>query len=252
MEEPVRLADEYRRQVAWRDWPRVLDAVPLVPGQLVLDLGCGVGDPAALLARRGARVVAVDADEELLREARSRRLEGVDFRRCDLSALPDPGVVADGIWCSLVPAYFPDLGAALASWTRPLRPGGWIALTEIDDLWAHEPLLARTRALLDAYAEEALAAKRYDFRMGRKLRGHLEQAGFTVTAELALADPELSFEGPARPDVIDAWRARFDRLERLRDLCGPELGAVREDFLACLARPDHRSRARVLCCVATR
>jgi ubiquinone/menaquinone biosynthesis C-methylase UbiE len=43
------LASEYRKQRAWRDWATVLDALPLAPGQLVLDLGCGVGDQAALL-----------------------------------------------------------------------------------------------------------------------------------------------------------------------------------------------------------
>ncbi len=246
------LADEYRRQLAWRDWARVLDALPPLRGQLVLDLGCGVGDPAAGLAARGARVVGVDVNEELLREARSRSLENADFREHDLRALPDLGVVADGIWCSLAAAYFPDLPAALGSWARHLRPGGWIALTEIDDLFAHEPLGAGARALLDAYAREALGAGRYDFHMGRKLRRHLEACGFTVSRTLVLDDRELSFAGPALPEVIEAWRARLDRLKALQDLCGARFDEVRAELLACLASPDHRCAAKVLCCIATR
>lgn len=246
------LAEEYGRQLPWREWPRVLDALPPLEGRLVLDLGCAIGDQAAALAARGARVVGVDVNEELLAVARGRSIPRADFRQHDLRALPDLGLVADGIWCSLSPAFFPDLPAALRSWARHLRPGGFAALVEIDDLWGHEPLGAPTRRILDAYAAEALAAGRYDMHMGRKLGRHLEAAGFTVTASFALEDRELSFAGPARPDVIEAWRLRLERLKPLRELCGDRFEAVRADFLACLARLDHRCTASVQCCIAVR
>ncbi|HEY6005177.1 MAG TPA: methyltransferase domain-containing protein [Anaeromyxobacter sp.] len=246
------LAREYRRQLEWRDWPRVLDALPSLGGQLVLDLGCAVGDQAAALAARGARVIGVDLNEELLAEARSRSIDGAEFRLLDLRTLPDLGVVADGIWSSLAAAYFPDLPRVLRSWARHLRPGGWIALTEIDDLWAHEPLGAEARAVLDAYAREALEAGRYDFRMGRKLATSLEACGFTVTRTMTLEDRELSFAGPAPPEILDAWRARLDRLKPLQELCGARFEDVRADYLRCLAHPDHRCGATVLCCIATR
>lgn len=246
------LASYYRRQLAWRDWRTVLDALPSVEGKTVLDLGCGVGDQAAELVGRGARVIGVDRNEELLAEARSRDLANADFRHGDLRQPLDLGVEVDGLWGGFIAAYFPDLPAALASWARPLRPGGWVALTEIDDLFGHLPLGARTRSLLEGYARDALAASRYDFHMGRKLAGHLERAGFTVSKELTLEDQELSFAGPARPEVIEAWQARLDRMKLLRDFCGPEFEAVRDDFLGCLARPEHQSTAKVVCCIATR
>lgn len=249
--DPMSLADDYARQHVWRDWPRVLDALPPLHGRLVLDLGCAVGDQAALLAARGARVIGIDLNAELLHVARARGIPGAGFLEHDLRALPDLGVAADGIWSSLAPAYFPDLAVALRSWARFLRPGGWIALTEVDDLWAHEPLGAEARAVFDAYAEEALGAKRYDFRMGRKLGGFLEAAGFRVVKTMALADRELAFAGPAPPEVIEAWRARLDRLTRLRELCGDRFEPVRDELLRCLARPDHRCEAKVLSCLAT-
>src|SRR6185503_9688914 len=117
------LAEEYRRQAAWRDWPRIFEALPSLRGQTVLDLGCNVGDQTAELAARGARVVGVDLNEELLREARAARLANVEFRLGDLRSLPDLGVTADGIWCSFATAYFPDLPRVLASWRERLRPG---------------------------------------------------------------------------------------------------------------------------------
>jgi SAM-dependent methyltransferase len=248
----VSLASDYGRQFAWRDWQTLFDALPLARGQTVLDLGCAVGDQAAELVARGARVIGVDMNEDLLREARSRGLRDAEFRLGDLRSSGDQGVVADGVWSSFTAAYFPDLPAVLASWTRNLRQGGWIALTEVDDLFGHEPLEERARSLLESYARDALQAGRYDFHMGRKLRAHLERAGLTVVKELMVEDRELSFAGPAGPDVLEGWRARFERMKLLRDLCGPQFEWLREEFLGCLTRADHRSLAKVRCCIARR
>lgn len=154
----------------WRDWSTALAALPPLAGELVLDLGCGVGDQAAELLARGARVIGFDANEELLDAARARTLEGAEFHGADLRALPELDRPAAGLWCSFASAYFVELAPVLQGWARALRPGGWIALTEIDDLFAHEPLGARTRELLEAYAQEAVRERRYDFRMGRTIR----------------------------------------------------------------------------------
>src|SRR5262249_32271005 len=122
--------------------------------------------------------------------------------------------------------------------------------TEIDDLFGHEPLSAPTKALLDDFARDALTAKRYDFHMGRKLAAHLKGAGFVVSKVLVTKDQELSFPGPAEADVLAAWGARFDRMKMLRDFCGREFDGLREEFLACLARADHLSVAKVYSCIA--
>jgi SAM-dependent methyltransferase len=246
------LSSEYRRQFGWRDWPSILNALPSLHGQIVVDLGCGVGDLAGELVARGARVIGCDMNVELLREARSRQLSNAEFRMVDLRSLPDLEVTADGLWCSFTAAYFTDLFTALTAWAKNLKRGGWIALTEIDDLFGHEPLSGRTRALLSAYAEEGFAAGGYDFHMGRKLRDHLERAAFTVSKTLILDDQELSFSGPASPEVLDAWRARFNRMKLLRDFCGPSIDQVQEEFLGCLMHADHRSTAKVYCCIATK
>ena len=248
----MRLSDEYKEQFRWRDWPRILDELPALRGRTVLDLGCGVGDQAAELAARGARVIGIDMNEELLDEARSRGLPGAEFRLGDLRGVPDLGPPVDGVWCSFTAAYFPDLTQALERWTRNLRPGGWIALTEVDDLFGHGPLDFRTRSLLHAYAERAVEGGRYDFRMGRKLSGYLEQCGFEISKALTLGDRELSFSGPADPDVVEAWRRRFARMKLLQEFCGTVFDEVREEFLDCLTLPGHRCTATVSFCLARR
>jgi ubiquinone/menaquinone biosynthesis C-methylase UbiE len=246
------LSSEYKRQFAWRNWDAILKHLPPLDGKTVIDLGCGVGDLAAQLVARGAHVIGYDANEEFLRQAEARQLANAQFRMVDLCSLPDPGVTADGLWCSFTAAYFTDLPMMLSVWSRNLKLGGWIALTEIDDLFGHEPLSEETKTLLSKYCEESLAAGRYDFHMGRKLKSSLEEAAFAVSQSLILKDQELSFSGPAFPEVLDAWRARFSRMTLLRDFCGSKFDDVREDFLNCLTRADHLSTAKVCCCIATK
>lgn len=228
------------------------DELPDLAGRTVLDLGCGPGEQAAVLAARGAHVIGIDSNEDAVCQARARGLPDAQFRSADLRAIPDCGVAIDGLWSSFSAAYFPDLPPVLGGWAKELRPGGWAALTEIDDFLAHEPLGARARDLLEAYARDAYAARRYDFHMGRKLRGHLESAGFTVKLERILEDPELAFDGPAGPPVLEAWRRRFERMPLLQSFCGTDWEPLRDEFLACLARPDHRSRAKIYFCLAVR
>ncbi len=244
------LIAEYRQQYQYRNWERIFAALPDIDGQRLLDLGCGIGDQAAALASRGAHVLGVDANEELLLEAQRRRLERCEFRLLNLAESLDLEVVFDGIWCSFVAAYFPNLTEQLVRWKKYLRPGGWIALTEIDDLFGHEPLTSRSRALLDSYTDDSLHAGRYDFRMGRKLRQHVEAADFEIISEFSVDDAEFSFAGPAREDVLRGWQNRFTRMKLLQAHCGAEFGQVRDEFLACLERSDHFSRAKVSCVVA--
>lgn len=249
----VNLDAEYARQATWRDWTPVYESLPSLAGSRVLDLGCGIGAQARDLARRGARVVGIDGNEGLLEAARARSgHETVEFRHGDLRVLPQIDAPFDGLWSSFTAAYFVDFAPVLRLWLELLRPGGWIALAEVDDLFAHAPLAASTRELLDAYADESRAAGRYDFRMGRRLREELEAAGCEIASERNLGDRELAFDGPASSEVVESWRARFERMPLLRARCGASYASVRDEFLACLTRAEHRSQARVVVCIARR
>ena len=243
------LAEEYKRQFPWRDWPRAFAALPTLAGRTVLDLGCAIGDQAAELVTRGARVIGFDLNEDLLAQARARNLRGAQFHTCDLRNLPE-GETVDGIWSSFAAAYFPALPPVLMTWAKRLRPGGWIALTEVEDLFGHEPLGDRARERFAAFARHALAGGFYDLHMGGKLDACLEAGGFSAPKSMTLADRELSFDGPALPEVREAWRLRFERMKLLRDFCGADFEAIRDEFLGCLTRDDHRSRAKVHFCLA--
>lgn len=247
------LGDQYRRQYAWRSWAGIYDSLGDLRGKTVLDLGCGPGDQAADLAARGATVVGMDLDETLLATARSRRIPGASFVKADIA---DPKSFqdrhADGIWISFSAAYVTRIDNALDVWASALRPGGWLAITEVDDLFGHEPLSPTHRDLILSYYQDALTSGRYDFRLRARLRQQLTTAAWHITEDRNVTDAELSFDGPAPHAVLEAWTLRLSRMQLLASHFGPEWPDFRTQFLATLAAPQHRSLSTVWSVVASR
>lgn len=79
----MKLIEEYSQQYDWRSWSTILDALPELDGQLILDLGCGIGDLAADLSVRGAHVIGVDLNEEFVTYANERQVANAQFRVAD-------------------------------------------------------------------------------------------------------------------------------------------------------------------------
>jgi malonyl-CoA O-methyltransferase len=147
-----RAADRYdeaavlQREIGVRMLER-LDYVRLKP-QLVLDAGCGTGVATAQLARRyrGARVIALDFAQGMLRHA-SRK--GSLFRRprcvcADLERLPLADRSVDLLFSNVALQWSTDLPGAFAEFLRVLRPGGLLmfstfgpdTLKELRAAWA--------------------------------------------------------------------------------------------------------------------
>ncbi len=108
-----------------RRWKRagVMNAA-LPPSPLVLDLAAGTGDFTRLVEGQcpGARSVAVDLTELMLRLARER---GVDRAVCaDALRLPFPDRTFDCVFVGYGLRNFPDLNAAVREMERVTRPGG--------------------------------------------------------------------------------------------------------------------------------
>ena len=114
----------------------------LKPGARLLDLACGTGRHALLLARRGAFVVGVDKTEAYLKEgraqARARGLTNCLFARGDMRRLPFKGEfdAAMNLWTSF--GYFSkptDDLKALKGVARALKPGGLFLIDLLDFAW---------------------------------------------------------------------------------------------------------------------
>ena len=163
---------------AGEDWDQLRSAIfggaawDALPGLLeqdlaVGDLGCGSGHVSALLAPWVGRIVAVDASEAMLVQAR-RRLAGagnVEFRLGELEALPIESSELDAAVASLVLHYATDPARVLGEALRVLKPGGRLLLV---DMLPHGKLEFRQQMghVWLGFSEE-------------QIRGWLSDSGFT-------------------------------------------------------------------------
>lgn len=115
------------------------DQVALTPGMRVLDLACGVGQPALTAAMRvapGGRVVATDIAPEMVAAAQQAAAragrENIEFREADLEAIPYPDASFDAVTCRFGLMFCPDPVKGAAEIRRVLKPGGRFALA----VWA--------------------------------------------------------------------------------------------------------------------
>ena len=100
-------------------------------GERILDLGCGTGNAALLVARAGAAVVGVDPAPRLLGVARERAAaEGADitFAAGEGAAVDAPDASFDAA-ISVFGVIFAEPQPAADELLRVVRPGGRIVLT---------------------------------------------------------------------------------------------------------------------------
>jgi trans-aconitate methyltransferase len=150
------LGEQYLKQYSFRQWSVAYERLPATASGVVLDLGCGVGHQTFDLGRqfRGCQITGIDSNQELIEIAErplfaTEAKSNVRFLKADLSEeLPFESESVDGIWSSFVVAYFPELHPVLERWIKALKPGGWIALVEIDNLLGHTPLSANSTEIL--------------------------------------------------------------------------------------------------------
>jgi ubiquinone/menaquinone biosynthesis methyltransferase len=120
----------FGRDQAWK--AAMVRAIPHIDPGLCLDVACGTGDLARMLAARypGARVVGVDLTEAMLDAARQIAGPRVTFEQGDMATLRVDDETVDVLTGGYALRNAPDLAAALDDWRRVLRKGGTLALLD--------------------------------------------------------------------------------------------------------------------------
>ena len=205
----------------------LLDRVGLRPGDRALDLGCGPLGVLDLLAERvgpTGRVVGIDREKRYLAIARqeldARGLDGVELVAADATGTDLAPASFDLVHERLVLNNVPQPAAVVDEMVRLTRPGGHVAVQDVDWLtWTCLPEHADWNLL----REKAAAVWSGDVHLGRRLPALLRGAGL-VDVEMV---PHLRVFRPGEP--YHRLLVRFIALHRDRILDGGSATAAELD-----------------------
>jgi len=191
------------------------------PGRRILEVGCGLADDAAALARLvvpGGSVVAVDGSAATIDAARARHgdVEGLSFCVADAAELPYDDADFDACRIDRVLQHIADPAPAVGEMVRVLRPGGVLVAYDNDweTLTVDSTDRAITRIVLNAWCDRFPSGW-----IGRQLVPLFLEAGLgevvphpktLVLRELDVADRLYSFFATAEGLVASGAVSRDD------------------------------------------
>jgi len=177
----------------------------LKAGETVLDLGSGAGIDCFLAARKvgaGGHVIGVDMTPAMVSKARENARKGgyanVEFRLGEIEHLPAADGSVDVVVSNCVINLAPEKGPVYREAFRVLRPGGWLA---VSDVVATRPITPEERDDPTLWGSCSSGALSVD-----EVRRLLEAAGFDeVRIDLkGGGPPAASLEGQASLGVVSA------------------------------------------------
>lgn len=130
--------DEHKLQRTRRVAALLRERLPLAATHRVLDVGAGTGQLSLHLADAVGGVVISDASAGMVEQARRNiaaaglddRFEAVQLDLTTDAALPPESF--DGVWSMLALHHVPALESLLTRVRDVLRPGGWLAVVDLD------------------------------------------------------------------------------------------------------------------------
>ena len=157
----------------------LLERAGIGPGMVCWEAGCGGGDVAFDIARMvapGGTVLGTDIDEAKLglaqAEAADQNLHNVEFRFGNV-AQDAPEGIFDFVHARFLLTHVPNTSAALRTMWHALRPGGTIAVEDVDfSGYFCYPTNAAFRRYVDLYTRTA-ERKGADANIGPRLPSFL-------------------------------------------------------------------------------
>ena len=204
-------------------------------GHSCLDVGSGSGELTRRIARMAApgEVVGIDADPAVAKIAAAATVSAPRYLVGDAAALPGELTGFDLVHARFLLSHLPDPGAALAAMMSACRPGGVVAVQDVDMLMFARPrswAMDRARQL---YCQAA-AVRGADAHIGRRLAHMLTRAGVRQVRSASFQPafregegkllPLLTFNA-TRAAVLDSGLATDGELDEI----GAELQRAVED-----------------------
>jgi ubiquinone/menaquinone biosynthesis C-methylase UbiE len=174
----LRAADRQQRAML----EEYLRDLPLPPGARALEIGCGTGAVARVLAGRpqAGEVTGIDPSPVFIE--RARRLAAgrpkLSFLVGDGRDLPFGDGRFDLVVCHTVLSHVPGPERVLAEAARVVAGGGWLAAFDGD--YATTTVATSTTDPLQACAQATMEAVVHDRFLVRRLPALVRQAGWTV------------------------------------------------------------------------
>jgi ubiquinone/menaquinone biosynthesis C-methylase UbiE len=211
--------------------------LPIAPSDCVLDVGCGSGSMARLIARSfpRAKVIGVDVREQYLdfaeERAREEGLRNVTFRRGDVFELPFADATFDVVWAKYLLQWLKEPKTALAELKRVTKPGGFVVSCDYAGFATeHFPVDAD----FERQVREVMATL-VDGNIGRKIAPFMIALGFRDVQVRMETDTLFTVVGSIDSDRRRNWETQLQAARpHLNKLLGSKLNADRfiERFLA--------------------
>jgi ubiquinone/menaquinone biosynthesis C-methylase UbiE/biotin operon repressor len=126
-----------REYVPGRSWKGIAEALlKLLPPMVIADLGAGEGTISQLMAQRAKKVIAIDNSEKMVEFgselARKHGIENLEYRLGDLEEVPIRSGTVDLAFLSQALHHARHPERAIAEAWRILKPGGRIAILDLN------------------------------------------------------------------------------------------------------------------------
>ncbi|MFE7452117.1 methyltransferase domain-containing protein [Streptomyces griseus] len=193
-------------------------------GDRVLDIGCGIGNPALrLVGARDVNVVGITVSHVQVSQAKERAAQAgladrATFQFADAMDMPFPDGSFDGAWALESMLHMPDRSSVLTEAARVLRPGGRLAIADIIE---RGPVSPEGRVVLDHICE---TYKVRSLGTMDEYRETLSANGF-VDVEIRDISDNVSRTGAILADVVESVR------DKLIEQAGEDQVASLIDFM---------------------
>jgi SAM-dependent methyltransferase len=180
---PAEIYEQHMVPAIFARWaPELVDAAGVGMGDCALDVACGTGAVARLLAERvkpTGRVVGLDINAGMLAVARlAAPSQNIEWLEGSAVKMPLPDATFDAVVCQQGLQFFPDKPAALSEMRRVLRPGGRLTLSCWRSIEHTPGYHVLEQALARRIGPEKAALPPFSFGDAGAIRGVVESAGF--------------------------------------------------------------------------